>query len=538
MDPQKAARRTDLKAEQEKRKCKNNCSRFIQRWVQIEDKDKAGASGGIAVPFVLWKEQKKALAAILAFRLLIILKARQLGVTWLALAYAVWRMLFFPGYTVVALSKNEDDAKELVTRVRFILEHLPPWLTRHGPTAKGSGFSGPVWDATTQIATIWHPGDQAPSIFKSMPAAQGSGRSLTANLVLLDEWAFQAWAKEIFDSAYPTINRPTGGQLIGLSTNKRGTLFEGIVKKAAKSLNNFRLVFLPWWSDPRRDKEWYERTKADLPRSYLQEYPATVEEALSAGEGTAFPEFTESIHVCRPFAIPAWWKRWRSNDPGFADPFCWHWFAVSPDGIIYIYREYTRSDKDPRVTYSDQAREVERLSVVQAEGETAPEQIGNTVVGRDAWNKLGRALDMAGKSIIDCYREGGLVGCTPPPSSQQQARATRKALMHEYLKPIEDELTGRTIARLQIFSTCTSLIEALPELVNDPKDAEKVATEPHIYTNPFDCAGYGLVAWAAERSTPPKEELTGEAAKIHRHIESMIKQKNKQEWKRYQGGMG
>lgn len=487
--------------------CAADCASFIQRWVRIENKDEAGTEAGVAIRFSLWPLQLQALDSILANRLNILLKARQLGVTWLVLAYAVWRVVFTSGYTVIALSKTEDDAKELVRRVEFILRHLPPWMVQERVSTKKrrlQQFIGPTWESTTQIVTIHHPGHEAATI-KSMTSAPGSGRSLTANLLILDEWAFQQWADEIWSSTYPTVNRPTGGQVIGLSTNKRGSLFESIWQASVKGQNSFSRVFLPWWTDPRRTKEWYEQTKRDLPNSYLQEYPATPEEALSAGEGTAFPEFSSEIHVCRPFEIPPWWRRWRGNDPGYADPFAWYWLAVSPDGIVYCYREYTRDPKDPRVTYSDQAREVMRLS--------KNEDISFTVVGRDAWNRVGRAFSTGknpsdGKSIVDCYIEGGLTGCMPPPTEQNVARKARKAVLHEYLKPFEDERTGRTIAKLQIFSTCTTLIEALPNLVVDDKDAEKVSEEPHIYTNPYDAIGYALVAWHVRHSKPPEPEKT------------------------------
>jgi len=505
--------------------CKASCAHFIQKWVYIEDKDVALGpdAPGVKIKFTLWPLQLKALLAIVSQRLSIIMKARQLGLTWLVLSYAAWRMVFFPGYTVIALSKTEKDAKELVRRIKFILENLPPWMIREKKQAR-AGWPYPTWEDTTEQITINHP-EKGQSLFKSFTSAPSSARSFTANLLIFDEWAFQEWAEKIWASAYPTINRPTGGQCIGLSTNERGSLFERTWKNTVAGLNTFFRIFIPWWADPRRTKEWYEQTKRDLPNSYRQEYPSTPEEAMSAGEGTAFPEFTEQIHVCKPFTIPDWWRKWRSNDPGYADPFCWHWFAVSPDGIVYIYREYTRSDKDPRVTYSDQAREVIKL--------TGDEKIGDTVAGRDAWNKLGRALDSAGKSIVDCYRDGGMVGCTPPPTDQQRSRIIRKAVMHEYLKPFEEERTGRTIAKLQIFSTCTSLIEAIPNLVVDEKDSEKVSTDPHVYTNPFDCAGYGLVAWEASHSKPPVEPLTGDAARIHKHIESLIKDKKGKSAKRY-----
>ena len=57
-------------------------------------------------PFAMWPKQAWALSQLLKNRLSIILKARQLGLTWLVLAYAVWRLLHNPGYQVVALSKK------------------------------------------------------------------------------------------------------------------------------------------------------------------------------------------------------------------------------------------------------------------------------------------------------------------------------------------------------------------------------------------------------------------------------------------------
>ena len=63
-------------------------------------------------------------------------------------------------------------------------------------------------------------------------------------------------------------------------------------------------------------------------------------------EGRFFPEFLESKHVVAPETIfdrsgklPKHWKCYRSVDYGFSDPFCCLWFAVAPDGHIYIYRE-------------------------------------------------------------------------------------------------------------------------------------------------------------------------------------------------------
>src|SRR5690606_19196397 len=128
---------------------------WIERWVHIEDRD----TEGLAVPFRLWPAQVEVLEAFVHHRRVIVLKARQLGLTWLALAYAAWRMVHRPGYQVVALSKREDDAKELVRRMAFILRHLPRWMIRHRRD-ETAGYTGPVWDDTTLTVTIQHPGGE------------------------------------------------------------------------------------------------------------------------------------------------------------------------------------------------------------------------------------------------------------------------------------------------------------------------------------------------------------------------------------------
>ncbi len=505
---------------EDKKKCAKDCLHFITTHVRIEDRDEAvipmteqeaidevisdyqDKSDGIAVPFTLWDGQKNTLSAFLSKRLLIILKARQLGLTWLALAYAVWRLVFFPGYQVVALSKKEiPDAKELIRRVKFILRHLPNHIIFEKKEAP-SWWTGPTWDAASLSVTVHHY-KREPSTLISMAATEDAGRSFTANLVLLDEWAFQQYAEGIFTSAYPTINRPSGGQVIGLSTAKRLTFFEKMWRDAVLGKNGFTTIFLPWWTDPRRTPEWYEETKQALPNKYMQEYPASPEEAFSAGEGTAFPEFSSEIHVCDDFKPPDHWRRWMGADNGYTDPFAWYWFAVSEDGQVFIYREYTRTYDDPKVTYSDQAKEVIELStyckVVDGEEVKEREPIDFVSIGRDAWNTHHR--DEKGKTLINYYQDGGLLGFLPAVTD----RRLRKAVWHEYLKPYLDENTGKMTAKLQICRSCRKLIETIPQLIVDEKDVEKVANcdTDHYY----DGAGYGLIAYHVGSTKPLQEEV-------------------------------
>ena len=485
--------------------------RFIPELVYIEDKDSLEGK----TLFNMWDGQKDALQTFIDNRLTICLKARQLGLTTLALAYSLYMMLKQPGYTVVGLSRRDDDAKELIRRMVFNLRYLPMWIVEPRRDVKVARIT---WESTTHEVIIYHPDGQEPSRLVAMPAAQDSGRSFTANLVLIDEWAFQQWAEEIWSAAYPTINRPTGGKVIGLSTAKRGTLFETIWEGAIKGENGFKGIFLPWTTDPRRTPEWYEQTKNALPTTYLTEYPSTPEDAFSGGEGVAFPEFTRDIHVCKPFTIPYWWKKWRSNDPGYTDPFVWYCYAASEDGKVYVYREYTREPGTPRVPYSEQAKELtKRCVTLDEEGKEVPEKFSFTVCGRDAFNRHPET----GKSIVDYYHEGGVKGCIEPPRDTKTDRVLRAAVIHECLKPYLDENTERTTAKLQIFSTCTKLIETLPKLMVEENDPEKVA-ECSI-DHCFDSLGYGLIAWHAKRSTAPAPEKS----EIQRDKEQLAKRRGK-----------
>jgi len=240
---------------------RRRCQYFIEKFVKIEDMDAIEVGGEKATPFTLWPKQVEALESLIANRLNIVLKSRQLGLTWLALAIAVWNLIYLPGYTVVALSKTESpDAKELIRRMEFILSNLPKWMIT--PNLKEfSAYKGLKWESTVLTITILH--KPYPSVLTSLSAGPDSGRSFTANLVILDEWAYQQWAREIFSAAYPTINRPTGGKVIGLSSAKRMTMFQEVWTKATQGVNTFSRIFLPWSTDPRRTQEWYEQTKKD-----------------------------------------------------------------------------------------------------------------------------------------------------------------------------------------------------------------------------------------------------------------------------------
>ena len=90
--------------EMEWRKCASDPEYFIRTYVWIEsERDPRGRE-----PFGIWDYQQKSLDAYMKQRFVIILKARQLGFTTLAMAYALWQCLFKPRANILLISKSQD----------------------------------------------------------------------------------------------------------------------------------------------------------------------------------------------------------------------------------------------------------------------------------------------------------------------------------------------------------------------------------------------------------------------------------------------
>lgn len=226
-------------------------------------------------------------------------------------------------------------------------------------------------------------------------------------------------------------------------------------------------------------------------------------------DGQAFEEWDPDIHVIEPFTIPEHWIRWISVDNGYSDPFAWYWFTVDEEGFVYIYREFTRLPKDPKLTYSDQAQMVINLSTYTKayEGQAVEviEPYGVIYAGHDAFKNITHL--MAGKTISYFYQQAGLL----PVVSSVPDRRLRKSTWHEYLKPFEHR--GKMVAKVRIFNNCKNLIETLPKMCEDEKDSEKVmeSSKDHWYDG---CLTGDTIVNTTEGNIPIAE-LVGKTGQVH-----------------------
>lgn len=255
--------------EVERRRCLVDPVYFIHTYCVLQADTGAGL-----VPFRLFDYQADLLTTFQTHRQVIVLKARQLGVTELVAAYAVWKALS-PYQTIVAISQGKDEASEIVRKARLCWEHLPPWLR--------PAIGNPGKTASLEFA---HGSRILPK-----PATQRAGRSFAAQLLILDEWAQQVFAEEIYAAAAPAASAGVN-QLIGISTaNGVDNLFHRQWLLATEG-RGMHPVFLPWHSRPGRDAAWYDRTtETYTPAKKAQEFPSTPDEAFV---GSGRPVFDQA----------------------------------------------------------------------------------------------------------------------------------------------------------------------------------------------------------------------------------------------------
>lgn len=459
--------------QKEREYCREHLEYFVDTYGHIEDKDNLES---IIQPFCMWEAQREALRSIRDNKFNVILKARQLGITWLVLHYAAWLLMCYEGRTVIALSQKEDDAKELIRRFAYvILANIPELIAEEKD--KPRGWDGPTWSANALEVKIKFPNGQT-SVLTGMPSSPGAGRSWTANLIMLDEWAFQQYAEEIYTAGFPTVNRPTGGQVVGLSTIDRGSFFEKIFTDPD---NGYNKIFIPWNADPRRDAEWYEKTKLAMGDLITQEYPASVEEALAVPGGAFFPEVNAKNTVTSQYLDTDEEGKERSVvryvaiDYGL-DMFSAHWIMVDSKNNAQVYREYDAPNK----TISEAAGILYEMC--------KEEKIHLYLAPPDLWNRQRET----GKSTATIFGENGVYL-----TKASNDRFNGCNAMKEWLKPRGEEKSKLTILE----NAAPNLYKCLRKIQKDKKKPNLYATDPHDLTHDVDSLRYFCVYWtvAAEQ---------------------------------------
>jgi hypothetical protein len=290
---------------------------FIDRFCWLQARE-----GGPPVPFRLWDLQVEALDEIETHLRLIVLKARQLGLSWLALAYALWLCLFNSGQAVLIYNRGLEEAIELLRRVKFMYDRLPAELQQ--PLVENS---------RTYIEFA------NGSRIKSLPGSEDAGSTYTATLVIMDEWAKIARARGLLNAALGTLSA-SGGKFVGISTAKGlRNLFAEIWKDSIIGANDYYPLFIPTTAHPDRDDTWRasKRREYKTDRDFRQEHPEEWKDAFQQPGDAVFDEFDRAQHHRHVPRVDQW-PVWRGVDFGYHySPV--YWAEIQAERHVHVFAE-------------------------------------------------------------------------------------------------------------------------------------------------------------------------------------------------------
>ena len=212
-------------------------------------------------------------------------------------AYLLWFAMFnFEKTTLIASNKNEN-AMEMIYRIKFMYERVPHWL-KPGLTDDGWNKHNIGFDNGSRII--------------STATSENSGRGLAISLLFLDEFAFvrDTVQSEFWTSMAPTL--ATGGSCIITSTpNGDSNLFAQLWRGSNIPLNAESVVgsngFVPihvhWDEPPGRDEKFKELEKAKIGEiKWLQEYETKfISNDPMLFDTVVMSNYTEQVRQTRPF---------------------------------------------------------------------------------------------------------------------------------------------------------------------------------------------------------------------------------------------
>jgi len=219
------------------------------------------------IPFEMWGHLDEMVDAFLTEPLIVWVKARRNGASWIIAAWIIFKAQRRGSYFPLA-SQGEAEAIELLAKVRFVWEHLP---------------EGMKWgELTTDSRTELQWGKEGSHI-QAMPSTGKASRGSAITVGVIDEADYHEYLNAYYYAVKPAVDE-SGGQLIIVSTVNYETqvsLFKQLVQEAPE--NRFKLHFHGWRVRKERTEGWYEDRRKEYPDKarFEKEFPESLEQALA-----------------------------------------------------------------------------------------------------------------------------------------------------------------------------------------------------------------------------------------------------------------
>lgn len=296
-------------------KCGRDAVYFMRTYTKIQHPKRG------LIPFETYPFQDDCVKSFEENRFNIILKSRQLGLSTVTAAYAVWYAIFKKDKNILVIATKLQTAMNFIKKVRTMLEGLPKWLllTKFEPTKQQISFANG-------------------STITAIPTSPDAGRSEALSLLIVDEAAFIRDFEDIWTGLYPTLS--TGGSAIIISTpNGVGGMYYKLWTDGVAQQNEFKTTNLPWWVHPEHDQEWFNKETRNLPkRKVAQEFLC---DFISSGE--TFLQPTEMDYLRDLIDQPV-------RKEGIANG-VWIWSDPKPGRKYVISADVARGDSGDYTTF-------------------------------------------------------------------------------------------------------------------------------------------------------------------------------------------
>ena len=301
------------------------------------------------IPFKTYDFQSQLVEDLALHRFIIVLKARQLGISTITAAYIAWLIMFHRDKNVLIVATKLTTAANMVKKVKTIMRNLPVWLK----------MAELVVDNKNSIELT--NGSQV----KASTTSGDAGRSEALSLLVIDEAAHVENLRELWTGLYPTIS--TGGRCIAISTpNGVGDWFHETYVGAVNSENEFYSVKLPWPVHPERDDKWFEtETKNMSQRQIAQEYECNFN---TSGDTVIHPD--DILRIKESIREPKYRVGFDRN--------IWMWEEAKPDNTYLLVADVARGDGFDSSAFHVFKLETMEL-VAEYKGKVAPDIFSDVV---------------------------------------------------------------------------------------------------------------------------------------------------------------
>ena len=270
--------------EQEMLACFDDCVYFIEHYL-FTDKNPAFFSDriGTYVPYLLFDYQVETvdlvIKAIEDKDKVFLEKSRQMGVSWLFCAIALWWWLFHD-WKILFLSQKEDfvdklgDMQSLFQKIRFMTAKLPKWMLP-------KDFS---IDKHMPRLRIYKPDNSGTWSITGESASTNAGTGGTYKMIFLDEFSKMQNARSINTA----VQAASVGSIIYNGT-PLGKFNEHYKMRKLALKKQMKMIRLHWKLNPMYTDEWFiTKTRGMLPEDIAQEYEINYEASVT---GRVYPNF-------------------------------------------------------------------------------------------------------------------------------------------------------------------------------------------------------------------------------------------------------